>query len=133
MVESKLCPGDSSIKFNSSNFDINEILKNTLKSDSWIFDDTFWDLKTLTDFTKQRKTPIFKTFDGVDIYDNETPIYGCSNGSHGDFNKIGDNLYTLKYQKDVNTTDFNWFSSEYDRQRWIIENSEYIQYVGSLE
>jgi hypothetical protein len=92
-----------------------------------------WDLTNITDLSDIGKKTIFTTFDGVQIYDEDQILYGVPI-NHPILN-IGDvDLYINKpvnFAKDNNIF-WNWFSSKYDRQRWIIENSKYIKYVGHL-
>ncbi|MFW6242838.1 MAG: hypothetical protein ACOC2W_01630 [bacterium] len=65
-----------------------------------------------------KSKPIFTTYDGVDLYDNDTTVYGCMNGEHPD-SYIGEHKCCYRIREGLNTNYYYWFSSPQARDEWI--------------
>ncbi|MFW6247216.1 MAG: hypothetical protein ACOC22_03545 [bacterium] len=89
--------------------------------------------------TKPKQEPIFTTYDGVDIYDDDTTVYGCSNGKNSN-SYIGEFKCCYRIREGLNTNYYYWFFSPQVRDEWIhnrfisvkFHHCDYVKCVEAL-
>lgn len=84
------------------------------------------------EFLMDGASPLFITKDNIKIYNEEEILFGCSKNipyyHDGSYINV---KYKHIFKGDLNT--FYWFSTEYNRQKWVIEHSKYIQLNKDLK